>query len=224
MGELWALLHFLMPHLFRSALEFREWFAAPLAQQAKLQQGGAGASAGGGAGGGAGAGGLEGQGIGSGAAVSGVSGGAVVPRDRALVRRLHSVLRPFLLRRLKSEVAKQLPGKSEVVVVCPLSRRQRGLYEEFLQRASVRSVLLGKKNKKKKHARRRGGTARLLAGPGDVPTRGYAGMMWVLMQLRKVCNHPDLFLPRPVWGPLSPPRIAMEIPGVLRPRGMACVP
>jgi len=28
----WSLMHFLMPHLFRSQAEFRTWFAAPLAQ------------------------------------------------------------------------------------------------------------------------------------------------------------------------------------------------
>jgi hypothetical protein len=45
--------------------------------------------------------------------------------DHGLVRRLHSVLRPFILRRLKSEVAKQLPQKVEHVVKCRLSNRQR---------------------------------------------------------------------------------------------------
>lgn len=32
-----------------------------------------------------------------------------------IIRRLHSVLRPFLLRRLKKEVEKQLPDKMEKV-------------------------------------------------------------------------------------------------------------
>ena len=35
-----------------------------------------------------------------------------------LVDRLHSVLRPFLLRRLKRDVEKSLPGKHEHVVYC----------------------------------------------------------------------------------------------------------
>ena len=33
----------------------------------------------------------------------------------------HQVLRPFLLRRLKSDVEAQLPGKAEYVVKCELS-------------------------------------------------------------------------------------------------------
>ena len=34
------------------------------------------------------------------------------------MERLHSVLRPFLLRRLKLDVEKQLPGKHEHVIRC----------------------------------------------------------------------------------------------------------
>ena len=45
------------------------------------------------------------------------------------------VLRPFLLRRLKSEVEKQMPKKYEHVVPCELSKRQRFLYDEFMSRA-----------------------------------------------------------------------------------------
>lgn len=45
------------------------------------------------------------------------------------------VLRPFLLRRLKSEVEKQMPKKYEHVVMCRLSKRQRFLYDDFMSRA-----------------------------------------------------------------------------------------
>lgn len=45
------------------------------------------------------------------------------------------VLRPFLLRRLKSEVEKQLPKKYEHVMMCRLSNRQRYLYDDFMSRA-----------------------------------------------------------------------------------------
>lgn len=38
--------------------------------------------------------------------------------NRAIVERLHAVLRPFLLRRLKRDVEKQLPAKHEHVVYC----------------------------------------------------------------------------------------------------------
>ena len=75
--------------------------------------------------------------------------------------RLHSVLRPFLLRRLKAEVEKQLPGKHEHVLRCRLSKRQRLLYEEYMASSDTR--------------------ARLSGG-------SYLGIINVLMQLRKVCR------------------------------------
>lgn len=87
------------------------------------------------------------------------------------VNKLHTLLRPFILRRLKSEVETQLPGKFEHVVYCRLSKRQRFLYDEFMSRASTREALT---------------------------SGGYLGVVNILMQLRKVCNHPDLFEVRPV--------------------------
>lgn len=87
------------------------------------------------------------------------------------VAKLHTLLRPFILRRLKSEVETQLPGKFEHVVYCKLSKRQRFLYDEFMSRASTKEALT---------------------------SGGYLGVVNTLMQLRKVCNHPDLFEVRPV--------------------------
>lgn len=93
-----------------------------------------------------------------------------------LISRLHSIMRPFVLRRLKADVAKQLPPKIEHVVMCKLSKRQLFLYEEFMARTSTKAHLQG---------------------------GNYMGMMNILMQLRKVCNHPDLFEPRPIVSPFS---------------------
>ena len=45
--------------------------------------------------------------------------------DKRLVDRLHTVLRPFLLRRLKSEVEKKLPPKKEIKIYVGLSKMQR---------------------------------------------------------------------------------------------------
>lgn len=58
-----------------------------------------------------------------------------------LVGRLHGVLRPFLLRRLKADVEKSLPPKTEVVVPCRLSKRQRRLYEEYMGSSETRGTL-----------------------------------------------------------------------------------
>ncbi|CAM9932044.1 unnamed protein product, partial [Phaeothamnion confervicola] len=147
--ELWSLMHFLMPHIFRSRREFSYWFSNPLNSM--------------------------------------VEGNRQVSDD--LIRRLHSIMRPFLLRRLKRDVAKQLPGKFEHVVMCRLSRRQQQLYEEFMSRTATRAAMSGRGN--------------------------FMGMMNVLMQLRKVCNHPDLFEPRPIASPFVLPPTTVEVPSIL---------
>lgn len=46
-----------------------------------------------------------------------------------IIRRLHKVLRPFLLRRLKKEVESQLPDKVEYIIKCDMSGLQRVLYK-----------------------------------------------------------------------------------------------
>lgn len=43
--------------------------------------------------------------------------------QRELLHRLHKVIRPFILRRLKRQVEKQMPKKYEHVVKVELSRR-----------------------------------------------------------------------------------------------------
>ncbi len=52
-----------------------------------------------------------------------------------LLCHLFQVLRPFLLRRLKVDVEKQMPQKFEHVVMCHLSKRQRYLYDDFMSQA-----------------------------------------------------------------------------------------
>ncbi|KAG8924967.1 swr1 complex component [Tulasnella sp. 418] len=90
---------------------------------------------------------------------------------RDTVQKLHTLLRPYLLRRLKSEVEKQLPAKYEHIVYCRLSKRQRFLYDEFMSRAATKETLA---------------------------SGNYLSIVNCLMQLRKVCNHPDLFEVRPI--------------------------
>lgn len=66
----------------------------------------------------------------------------LVERKKKLILVLQ-VLRPFLLRRLKNEVEKQMPKKFEHVVMCKLSKRQRFLYDDFMSQAKwdIRRVL-----------------------------------------------------------------------------------
>ncbi|KAF5375538.1 hypothetical protein D9615_009140 [Tricholomella constricta] len=98
------------------------------------------------------------------------------------VTKLHTVLRPYLLRRLKRDVEKELPSKYEHLVMCPLSKRQRFLYDEFMSRANTRDAL-------------QSGVYQKIAN--------------ILMQLRKVCNHPDLFEIRPIVTSLAMERSAV---------------
>jgi SWI/SNF-related matrix-associated actin-dependent regulator of chromatin subfamily A member 5 len=83
-----------------------------------------------------------------------------------MITNLHKVLRPFMLRRLKSEVAKTLPAKRETFVFCSMSQMQRNLYKGILQ--DNRGVVAGLE-------------------------RSLTGQNNVVMQLRKACNHPYLF-------------------------------
>ncbi|XP_042513855.1 protein PHOTOPERIOD-INDEPENDENT EARLY FLOWERING 1 isoform X3 [Macadamia integrifolia] len=129
--ELWSLMHFLMPHIFQSHQEFKDWFGNPISGMVEGQE----------------------------------------KINKEVIDRLHNVLRPFILRRLKRDVEKQLPKKFEHVIYCRLSRRQRNLYEDFIASSETQATLAN---------------------------ANFFGMISVIMQLRKVCNHPDLFEGRPI--------------------------
>merc|ERR1739844_590234 len=88
------------------------------------------------------------------------------------IRRLHKVLRPFLLRRLKKDVESQLPDKVEYIIKCEMSGLQRRLYSHMQEKG----VLLMDHSAQKK--------------PGQ---SGAKALMNTIMQLRKLCNHPFMF-------------------------------
>jgi ATP-dependent helicase STH1/SNF2 len=48
-----------------------------------------------------------------------------------IIKRLHKVLRPFLLRRLKKDVESELPDKVETVIKCRMSILQQRLYDQI---------------------------------------------------------------------------------------------
>lgn len=58
-----------------------------------------------------------------------------------VVQRLQSALRPFLLRRQKKDVESQLPNKHERVVSCPLTKRQRSLYDDYMATGTTQAKL-----------------------------------------------------------------------------------
>lgn len=132
--ELWALLNFVLPAIFKSVKSFDEWFNTPFANtggQDKME---------------------------------------LTEEEQLLViRRLHKVLRPFLLRRLKKDVEKDLPDKQEDVIKCKFSALQAKLYKQLVTYNKM-SVSDGKGGK-----------------------TGMRGLSNMLMQLRKLCNHPFVF-------------------------------
>ncbi|XP_065123074.2 probable global transcription activator SNF2L2 isoform X1 [Paramisgurnus dabryanus] len=133
--ELWALLNFLLPTIFKSCSTFEQWFNAPFA----------------------------------------MTGERVDLNEEEtilIIRRLHKVLRPFLLRRLKKEVESQLPEKVEYVVKCDMSAIQKVLYRHM----QGKGILLTDGSEKDKK------------GKGGAKT-----LMNTIMQLKKICNHPYMF-------------------------------
>merc|ERR1719397_533564 len=87
--------------------------------------------------------------------------------DDSLVARLHGVLKPFLLRRLKIDVEKSLLPKKEVKIFIGLSQMQREWYTKILMKDIDIVNGAGKQEKMR--------------------------LQNILMQLRKCCNHPYLF-------------------------------
>ena len=61
-----------------------------------------------------------------------------------IVTKLHAILKPFLLRRVKREVEKGLPPKKEYLLSAPLTVEQKNLYDAVLKR-QIRDFLLAKK-------------------------------------------------------------------------------
>lgn len=140
LSELWALLNFILPKIFESCEEFKKWFDKPLSKMHN-------------------------------------AGNTKISVDEKkaldlteeeqllLINRLHQVLRPFLLRRVKKEVEKELPDKIEIVIKVDLSAWQKFAYRHIQDHG-----VLGLDEKGKKVA-----------------------LQNTVMQLRKICNHPYQF-------------------------------
>ncbi|KIW97294.1 uncharacterized protein Z519_02686 [Cladophialophora bantiana CBS 173.52] len=98
------------------------------------------------------------------------------------LKRLHMILKPFMLRRVKAHVQKELGDKVEKDVFCELTYRQRAYYSNLRSKISIMDLI-------EKAA---------LGGDEDTAT-----LMNLVMQFRKVCNHPDLFERADTTSPFS---------------------
>ncbi|CAN7013781.1 unnamed protein product [Brassica oleracea var. botrytis] len=93
------------------------------------------------------------------------------------LNRLHAILKPFMLRRLKKDVVSELTTKTEVTIHCKLSSRQQAFYQAIKNKISLAELFDGNR--------------------GHFNEKKLLNLMNIVIQLRKasslVCNHPELF-------------------------------
>uniref|UniRef100_A0A3Q2NNU0 E1A binding protein p400 n=1 Tax=Fundulus heteroclitus TaxID=8078 RepID=A0A3Q2NNU0_FUNHE len=104
-----------------------------------------------------------------------------------LVIRLHRMIQPFILRRSKRDVEKQLPKKYEHILKCRLSNRQKTLYEDILTQPTQEALKSGH----------------------------FVSVLQVLMQLQRVCNHPELVVPRETSSSYFSPSLQYNVPSLV---------
>jgi len=83
-----------------------------------------------------------------------------------IVKQIHQLLKPFVLRRLKNEIKFKIPPKKEIFLYVGLSELQKNMYKQIL---SKNIDVVNGVNKDR------------------------IQLLNILMQLKKVCNHPYLF-------------------------------
>uniref|UniRef100_A0A3Q3GLH6 Chromatin-remodeling ATPase INO80 n=1 Tax=Labrus bergylta TaxID=56723 RepID=A0A3Q3GLH6_9LABR len=95
--------------------------------------------------------------------------------DENQLSRLHMILKPFMLRRIKKDVENELSDKIEILTYCQLTSRQRLLYQALRNKISIEDLLQSS------------------MGTSQQSHSTTSSLMNLVMQFRKVCNHPDLF-------------------------------
>eukprot|EP00794_Sanderia_malayensis_P020104 gene20104-22075_t len=103
--------------------------------------------------------------------------------DKNQLSRLHMILKPFMLRRIKKDVENELSDKIEIKLVCDMSIRQRLLYQAVKNKISIEDLVS--------------------QSASNSTTNLYTNaLMNLVMQFRKVCNHPEIFERRDIKSPL----------------------
>ena len=92
-----------------------------------------------------------------------------------VVSKLHNILKPFVLRRVKADVETSLPNKKEIILYADMSPLQKKVNQQLMDKTL--------KDTMQKVNRQSGG------GTADV-----GNLSNMLMQMRKNCNHPDLIM------------------------------
>ncbi|XP_037892218.1 chromatin-remodeling ATPase INO80 [Glossina fuscipes] len=114
--------------------------------------------------------------------------------DEKQISRLHMILKPFMLRRIKKDVENELSDKIEIMVYCPLTIRQKLLYMALKQKIRIEDLL---------NLARGGHHGSGASTDGHVDRNFTSNLMNLVMQFRKVCNHPELFERRDVKSPFA---------------------
>lgn len=57
-----------------------------------------------------------------------------------MVSKLHEILKPFLLRRIKADVEKNLPSKSELILYAPMTGQQRKLQAQLVDKTLLADI------------------------------------------------------------------------------------
>lgn len=146
-----------------------------------------------------------------------------------MVSKLHEILKPFLLRRIKADVETSLPAKQEIVLYAPLTDVQKDIQDKIVGKTLISEV----SDMAKQTGQRallpplshepcsfcpmpwqdpcqwrlhiRGDAIASCPGAPHVISGGagvdLAKLNNILMQLRKNCNHPDLLSSE--WDPTA---------------------
>ena len=106
--------------------------------------------------------------------IEGRAAGAENQLNAHQLTRLHMILQPFMLRRVKKDVEHEMAPKIEIQVNCHLAKRQRILYQSLQNKVYNRR---------------------------DELMNSQESLMNLVMQFRKVCNHPEIFERRGTHSP-----------------------
>ncbi|KAG9480907.1 hypothetical protein GDO78_010270 [Eleutherodactylus coqui] len=104
--------------------------------------------------------------------------------DENQLSRLHMILKPFMLRRIKKDVENELSDKIEILMYCNLTSRQKLLYQALKNKISIDDLLQSS------------------MGTTQQAQNTTSSLMNLVMQFRKVCNHSELFERQETRSPL----------------------
>lgn len=114
------------------------------------------------------------------------------------LHRLHMILKPFMLRRVKSDVENEMGEKVEKDVFCELSPRQKRLYRGIKDKLPILDLLTSGSTGGNKFNFGFG-----IGGDSSSSSAIDSALMNLVMQFRKVCNHPELLERTEILSPFT---------------------